>query len=408
MQRRLAQVDVLLRLVVDAREVHIRHELFVDLVGRAQRHLRGAEVVGTAEGGVVELAQLAGGQHDVHVVAHFLGHGRHYRALLHAARLQRRVDIAGGRQRLHRVAIAARFKAQANAGLGREFVGGQHLVERGVHAADRSVAEAEAFRQVFHVHARVLLAVVAGADRERADAVLGGQRVARAVVAGVAHFIEAVGGAGLEAVPFRRQVVGRVLVARFAAAEQAVGVAAQLGRGVVPHVQALHRQAQVAAQGAAGADQAAVDGIVVTDDEAAEALALDTDKGIARFDGRRFALAVDAAFVEVVQAAFDLPQAAHVALDADRAGKADARIAVRDAATAGVRGRAAFGFHRFDLAVQETVDAGFDLAAFQETVGQRAARQGCQHGCRQHAAGQFVVQLLHVFLLWSRLRVALY
>ena len=64
---------------------------------------------------------------------------------------------------------------------------------------------------------------------------------------------------------------------------------------------------EVAAEFAGRADEGAVGGVVVAEDQAADALIGDADEGVADHHGGGCALVVDAALVEAAEAPFDLP-----------------------------------------------------------------------------------------------------
>src|SRR5262249_27090533 len=131
--------------------------------------------------------------------------------------------------------------------------------------------------------------------------------------------------------PRRRDVVQRVRVARLAAAEDVVGASGELGRGVVPQIQTEDREPQVAAHLAARADQAAVGRVVVTCDQAAEAIVLHAHVGVARDDDGGGTLVADAGLLETVERAFDLPDGAGLRAELDGARETEARAAVGDA-----------------------------------------------------------------------------
>src|SRR5215831_9267551 len=140
--------------------------------------------------------------------------------------------------------------------------------------------------------------------------------------------------------------------ARLAATEEVGEAAAHCRAGIVPQVEAQLGEPEVAAETAAGPDQAPVGVVVEARKQHAEALVADSDIGVARCERAGVAQVVDAALLEVVEQRLELHLSRGFRREVPGAEDAEARVAVGDTYSRSVRGCAAQGPYPLDLRVE--------------------------------------------------------
>src|SRR5262249_14720680 len=141
----------------------------------------------------------------------------------------------------------------------------------------------------------VRLAVVAEPDAELVKLVERGGGEAVAAAALRLRLVETVGEGDLRAEEVGRAIMDGVGQARLAAAEEVGEAAAHRRGGVVPQVETQLGESHVAAEAAAGPDEAPVGVVVKAHQQPAEALIADSDEGVARCERSGAALVVDPA-----------------------------------------------------------------------------------------------------------------